>query len=423
MINKIVPAKISLDQAKYYSNFQLLSLKQRIKGLKLDLDLIRNTIPKMDKEIEELRVALILKLKGIDPDKPKQVAKQLIQLGYTLPKSLKGGDSTNGKWLEQNKQDELLGLLYAYRTTKKIRDDFFIKPLKMQEETCPDALKTGKKYGKIFPDLNILGASATGRMSSSNPNQQNIPHRNEKYGNLCRSMFVPEDESNVWAKLDYSGQELKLNLYFSNQINAPGAKEAIQELYKNTCLDLHKYTYAKMFNLEYSLVSKEQKNFVKPINLGLNYGMGKKKLFNSLGLGWKKGIETLKLHKEAVPYAHFLIEYASKYAEKQGYVTTLASRRLYMPFEGRGYVAVNYKIQGSGADMIYKAFLELDKKGYDIKTIVHDEINIELKKDDKVIDKLKDIAYTMQNGYDLSLPMQVEISYGKSWGEQEEIKI
>lgn len=433
-LTKINLTKVSLEQAEYYSSFQKIVVSQRLKGLKIDLDVIRDTIPKMEKEIERLKNELMSKLsgsygeyspEGYDPiniDSPKQLISKLADLGYNLPKSKKGNDSANGKWLDQNKDDPLLSLIIEYRTTKKIMNDFFIKPLEMQKYTCPGALERGDRYGRLFPELNILGASSTGRMSSSNINIQNIPQRNIKWGKICRSMFVPENSINKWYKLDYSSQENRIGIHFANQMKASGIYKFVNAFKEDPLLDIHKMTYANMFNIKYKDVTKEQKNFIKPINLGLGYGMQKWSLSKNIGKSIEQTEEILYQYKKTNPYIFELMEFCKQKYIQQGFILSLDKRKLYrdIPKEGRppDYKASNKKIQGSAGDMIYAAYKKAYEEGLDIKILVHDEINIE-----GAIDNARKLKYIMENTHKLSIPMIVEVSEGNTWGDQKKIEL
>lgn len=421
---------VTLEQAEYWSSFTKRCAKLRSKGVTVDLDVVRKGIKEMTPEVERLSVELHQELGGpaaiSSIDKPIKLAARLIELGYKLPKANKGGDSVNGKWLKEYKSDPLLALILEYRSTKKILKDFFIKTYNNMKYTSPESMVpdidgTLPRYGKVYPQLNLFGARATGRFSSSNPNEQNIPKRDEKYGALCRAMFVPDDQENVWVSLDWKNQEGRLQVHFANKINAPSAKTWVEKYRQNPDLDQHQET-ANLTGL-----SKAQ---AKPINLGISYGMQSNSLGKSLGnkpvmkkSRWGEGtyetanaetLQMLKKYHAGVPYIQFLIDYAKSVIVSVGHITTLGGRKLRRDPDGRDYTGISKVIQGSAADIMYKAFELADDAGINIKAIVHDEFCIEIPKNSmKEIDKMVEI---MENTYKLDVPMRVEVKIGSSWG-------
>lgn len=422
---------ISLEEAQKWSHLQRIHVALRLRGSKIDMDKIKEGISILEPEVKRLREEIYHKIYckthdlfyNKDIDSPKQLGEVLIQCGYKLPKSKKGGDSTNKKWLE-SQDDELCKLIVEYRSTQKILNDFFIKIRDMQQYTCPEAY-CGGKYGRIFPELNILGANATGRTSSSNPNEQNIPKRNEKFGKLIRSIFVCENPVNDMYVMDYSNQEGRLQVHYAFMIAARGATSTRHMLNENKWLDLHKLTYSTMFNVDYDKVTKDQKNFVKPINLGLAYGMQSGSLARAIGKptktittkrGYKMEVagdeaqEILNLHKEMQPYVYILIEACKKKIIDKGYITTIGGRKL-MKDKFRDYTGISKLIQGSAADFGYEVLRKSYEQGILPLLYVHDEFVVE------GLDNAKKVKYNMENAYKISVPMAVEVKVGKNWGE------
>jgi DNA polymerase I-like protein with 3'-5' exonuclease and polymerase domains len=398
---------LELKQAAYWSNIQKVCVDLRSKGLRINLDALNKGITLLSPEVIRLREEFYrlypLTNKEFDLDSPKQLTVALKEAGYKLPKSEKGNDSTNAKWLEQNEDDPLIKAILDYRTAKKILNDFFIKLKDMQQYTCPEALVDGAKYGRIFPEYNLFGAVVTGRFSSSNPNIQQIPKGGE-YGNLIRSIFVPNEDDNKFYSADWKQQEPRLQVHYANLINAPGAKEMVDKYKENPELDMHQ-TVADMASIT--------KDEAKPINLGLVYGMGFYSLMSRLGLKKDKAEAILDRYHKAVPYVKQLINRCSNNFKKNKYIFTLDKRKLRRRSEDYDYKAISGLIQGSGADMMYKALVKCYEENIKVLAVIHDEICFEGNEQDA-----EKVRHIMCNTHEtLTVPMLVDMKSGKSWGE------
>lgn len=406
--------KITLDQANKWSNLQILCVKQRTKGICVDLDHIRKYIPVVKKEIERLKYEVCKsEILEEEIDSPIKLAKRLKLMSYDLPKTAKGGNSTDSKWMSQQ-EDPLLDMIVEYRTCKIILGTFFEKILDMQEYTCPEGY-CGGRWGRVYPEYNLFGAM-TGRFSSSHPNIQNIPARHPVWGPICRSIFWPE-EGKIWVHADWSNQEGRLQVDYGLKINAPGAQKMLDEFIKDPYLDLHQ-TVADIAGIE--------RSHAKTVNLGLSYSMGTKKLAKSLKLSLKQTEAVLDKYYQALPYLDVLKQEVQKALINNGRITTLGGRQalrepVWYTETGervdKSYKALNKLIQGSGADMMYAAWEKCWEEGLDVLCVVHDEINIAVTNDEKGkkdIDRLRNI---MENSLRTKVPMVVEITQGLCWGE------
>lgn len=423
--------EVTLQQAEYWSSFTKRLVKLRLKGIKTDMNVIKKALPEIAKDItkilDEINTA-VFKILGTDEStvyvdnkilsSPKQLANLLAKLQYQLPKSDKGNDSTNAKWMEEQ-NDPFLNKIVMYRTYKKLSNDFLIKILEMQEYTCPEG-RIGD-YGRVYPSYSMLGAG-TGRFSCSGPNIQNIPTRNPKWGKIIRSIFVPDNSNNLWVKADWASQEPRLGIHYAVSMNAEGATAMQQEFLRTKYVDLHTLV-ANIANID--------RRLAKTINLGLAYGMGVQKLSKSLGLSFIQTKILLETYHSSLPYIKPMNEKMKEVLTKRGFVCTLLKRKLrrerYIDeetgeIEYSDYKASNKVMQGSGADLMYEAFRQLDEAGFDIKCTVHDEFDIECKSIKEAIQAQK----IMENVCKLQVPLAVEIEYGPSWGELtklEEVKI
>jgi DNA polymerase I-like protein with 3'-5' exonuclease and polymerase domains len=416
---------VPIEQAEYWSSVAKICVNIRRKGIKIDLDVLKSTIPLLLHEKQELKDKISCRFNGesVDIDSPKQLAAALIKLGYHLPKTPAGGDSTSTKWLDEHPDDEFLMTIKEYRSTTIILRDFFEKPLEWQQYTCPEALIEGAKYGRVFPELNIFGAS-TGRFSSSCPNIQNIPRRHPKWGKICRSLFVPDDQDKLWIKADWANQEGRLQVHYASLINAPKIDYLVKRFKENPNLNLHQET---------ADIAQIKKAEAKPINLGLSYGMGDGLLAKNLHLPYtehvhasgnryckagKEALAILDKYHRAMPHVNYLIKDAACRVNKIGYIKTIDGRILRKGKYDRDNKPVSNLIQGSALDLMVRALKASVDAGLDIKCTVHDELCIEGTEEDAV--KLKNIMETTPN---LVIPMIAEIEIGSSWGTTVEFKI
>lgn len=422
---------LDIEQAKYWSDIQKACVSIRALGNRVCLKAINSGITSMAPEVMRLRSQFYKiygdnyrRLFGVDNmvnydlDSPKQLAEALIQLGYDLPKTKKGGISTNKDWLEENLHDPILASIHEYRSAKLIYKDFFLKIKDMQQYSCPEALVDGARYGRIFPEYNLFGATKSGRFTGSNPNMQQIPRKHPKWGHLIRSIFVPNTDGDYFFSADWEQQEPRLQIYYASLIGAPGAKEMVSKYQKNPNIDIHQIV------ADLASITRAE---AKPINLGMSFAMGPGRLARELKLPTKlirkygKEIETageeatdiIKRYHAAVPYIKYLQDEAKKQLVKKGYILTLDKRKLKRGFDGKDYKGISKLIQGSGADMMYKALMACYYADIKVLAVIHDEICFEGK--DKDAEKVREI---MCNTHEtLTVPMLVDMKSGKSWGE------
>jgi DNA polymerase-1 len=262
--------------------------------------------------------------------------------------------------------------------------------------------------------------AATGRLSSNNPNLQNIPIRTER-GRQVRKAFVPRNENYVLLAADYSQIELRLIAELSGD-----------EAMKNSFLngeDIHKATAANVFNIPLDEVTREQRSHAKTVNFGIIYGVSAFGLSNQTNLSRKEAKELIENYYLSYPTLKNYISKQVDFARDNGYVETLLGRRRYlkninsqnaMVRSGDERNAVNAPIQGSAADIIKIAMIHiqnlLQKGNYKSKMLlqVHDELVFDIHKDE--LEVLKPIIkYEMENAYKLSIPLDVDLDIGENW--------
>lgn len=264
--------------------------------------------------------------------------------------------------------------------------------------------------------------AATGRLSSTNPNLQNIPIRTEK-GREIRKAFVPRDENHLLMAADYSQIELRIIAALSEDENMV---EAFQK-----GLDIHAATAAKVYGVEISEVTRLQRGNAKAVNFGIIYGQSAFGLSQNLNISRKEAKEIIDSYFAQYPKIKSYMEEAKVRAKELGYVETILKRRRYLPDIHsnnaivRGYAernAINAPIQGSAADIIkiamIKVFARMQAEKLKSKMIlqVHDELVFDVPLDEKeIMSNL--VKEEMEGAIDLIVPMKVEFEFAKNWLE------
>jgi DNA polymerase I len=346
---------------------------------------------------------------------PKQLGHVLfekLQLPVQGKTAKAGGFSTDVKALKRLSTfpQKTPGLVLRYRTLAKLKSTYLDALVRMADQDTE----------RIHTSFNQTVA-ATGRLSSSNPNLQNIPIRGVE-GREIRRGFIAE-EGCVLLSADYSQVELRILAHYS------GDEAFIRAFERGE--DIHSLTAGELLGVERGDVTPEMRRIAKAINFGIVYGMGPQKLSEEVGIGPKEAKDYISSyysrHKGVEEYKNEMI----KTAGEKGYVTTLLNRRRYLPdilHENRVIraeaerMAVNTPIQGSAADLIKLAMIRiagrLEKGNFNSKMLlqVHDELVFEVA--DGELDGLKQmIRREMETVYPLKVPLKVDMGHGKNWGE------
>jgi DNA polymerase-1 len=302
------------------------------------------------------------------------------------------------------------GLILQYRTLSKLKSTYLDALVKIVN---PDT-------GRIHTSFNQTVA-ATGRLSSSNPNLQNIPIRGEE-GKDIRKGFVAED-GHYLLSADYSQIELRIFAHYSKDsmlIDAFMHEE-----------DIHSRTASEILGVPINQVTRDMRRIAKAINFGIIYGMGHKKLSDELGIDMKTAKEYIESYYKRYSGVARYREDMVKSAVENGYVTTLFNRRRYIPEIRSGNnrirseserIAVNTPIQGTAADLIKKAMINihmrLKREGYRSRMLlqVHDELLFEVPEDE--VEAITPVIKSeMEEVYSLAVPLKVDINHGRNWGE------
>ncbi|AWP54133.1 DNA polymerase I [Haemophilus influenzae] len=327
-----------------------------------------------------------------------------------LQKTPKGAPSTNEEVLEELAYShELPKILVEHRGLSKLKSTYTDKLPQMVNS------QTGRVHTSYHQAV-----TATGRLSSSDPNLQNIPIRNEE-GRRIRQAFIVRDGYSIVAA-DYSQIELRIMAHLS------GDQGLINAFSQGK--DIHRSTAAEIFGVSLDEVTSEQRRNAKAINFGLIYGMSAFGLSRQLGISRPDAQKYMDLYFQRYPSVQKFMTDIREKAKAQGYVETLFGRRLYLPDinssnamrrKGAERVAINAPMQGTAADIIKRAMIKLDeviRHDPDIEMImqVHDELVFEVRSE-KVAFFREQIKQQMEDAAELVVPLIVEVGVGQNWDE------
>lgn len=344
------------------------------------------------------------------------------QLGIVLFEKLKLVDKPKKTKTGQYSTAEDV-LSFLAKEHQIIRDIQEYRQYKKLQSTYVDALpnEINPKSGRIHT-VYAQAVAATGRLSSNNPNLQNIPIRTER-GREVRKAFIPRDENHVLLAADYSQIELRI-------IAALSEEETMINAFKNG-EDIHASTAAKVFNVPLEEVTREQRSNAKTVNFGIIYGVSAFGLSNQTDLNRSEAKELIDTYYETYPKLKAYMSAQVDFARDHGYVETVLNRRRYLKdINSRNAVvrsaaernAVNAPIQGSAADIIKLAMIRIynrfEKENFKSKMLlqVHDELVFDAHKDELEIIK-PIIKEEMENAFKMAVPLDVEIGVGENWLE------
>jgi len=404
---KLKSCKELLDEAREVE-FEFISVlaKMEKEGIKLDDSILEQ----LKEENAKYLLTLSEKIhsstgREFNINSPKQLSEILFDvLKLTSPTKKK---STNEMVLKKlYKEHEIIPLLLDYREAFKLQSTY-IEPLLN--------LAKNDKMSRIFTSF-VQTGTQTGRLSSKNPNLQNIPVRSEAGKNIRKAFIASEGK--VLLGLDYSQIELRLLAHFSKD-------SALLEAFRGN-LDIHLQTASKIFGEE---KAQEKRSVAKSINFGLLYGMGSKKLGDTLGISSKEAKVYIENYFTSFPTVKNYLKSIEDDSLKDGYVKTLLKRRRYFDYANvnamfkAAYLreAVNTLFQGSAADLIKLAMNKIHKKYEENQKVrlllqIHDELILEV--DEEIVNEIGlEIKDIMENIYTLEVPLKVSLSIAKNWQE------
>ena len=412
------------DLLELYKDIELPLLQplaeMEYNGIKLDCDYLYSLSDKWDEIINNIvDKAHKLADEEFNLNSPKQVGEILFEkLGLPVIKRTKTGYSTSMSVLEKlEDKHPIVPLITEYRHWSKLKSTYLdaLPPL-----VNPDT-------GRIHTSFNQM-VTSTGRLSSTNPNLQNIPIRSEE-GREIRKAFVPGKEDWLLLAADYSQIELRVLAEISQD-------ESLLKTYKESG-DIHTETASKIFEVERNSVTGNMRRKAKVINFGIAYGMSAYRLADDLDISRKEAEEYINKYFNRFSGVKKYMDKIVKEAKDKGYVRTLLNRIRYIPeinssnYHRRSFAertAINTPIQGTAADImklamnrVYQA-LQAEKYQANLLLQVHDELVIELPKSE-----LKDVTLLvkeeMEAAYELDVPLIADLEVGKNWKEKEEYEV
>lgn len=386
-------------------------------GVKVDLgqlkefaDLLRTEMKEREDRIREMTGEPELNISS-----PKQVGDVLfdkLKLDPKAKKTSRGSYPTDEATLTAlEDKSPVIGEILEFRAVKKLLSTYI--------EPFPGYIS--RKDGRVHTTFN-QALTATGRLSSSNPNLQNIPIRTER-GKEIRKAFVPEENDGYILSADYSQIELRIMAHLSGD-------EHLTDAFRRG-VDVHRATAAKIFGIPYDEVTGEQRRIAKTANFGIMYGISSFGLAQRLGISRSGAKKIIDDYFEAFPSVRSYIADTVESARKNGYVETIFGRRRYLPdINAKNAVArslaernaVNAPIQGTSADIIKLAMINVDRRieeaGLRSRMVlqIHDELLFDACAGE--VERLSDIVKEeMENVTELTVPLTVECNYGKNWLE------
>ncbi|WP_299015864.1 DNA polymerase I [uncultured Polaribacter sp.] len=387
-----------------------------IEGINLNTDFLKQLSVALTEDINRLEKSIYNEAgEEFNIASPKQLGIVLFEKLELVkkPKKTKTGQYKTGEDILSAlaKEHEIIRNIQEYRQYKKL------------QSTYVDALpnEINPKTGRVHTQY-MQAVAATGRLSSNNPNLQNIPIRTER-GREVRKAFVPRNENHVLLAADYSQIELRI-------IAAVSEEENMINAFKNG-EDIHASTAAKVFNVPLEEVTREQRSNAKTVNFGIVYGVSAFGLSNQTNLSRGEAKELIDTYYETYPKLKAYMTKQVEFAREYGYVETILNRRRYlkdinsrnaMVRSGAERNAVNAPIQGSAADIIKLAMINIHKRftaeNFKSKMLlqVHDELVFDAHKDE--LETIKPIIkHEMENAFKMSVPLDVEMGIGQNWLE------
>ena len=413
-------SKVSKDKniVKVYSDIEIplvpILSKIETNGVLIDSKALQKLSKDLNKELNEIESKCFkITNKEFNLNSPKQL-QEILYDELKIPVSKKtptGKPSTDEDTLQFLAQtNELPKLILEYRSLNKLKTGY----------TDKLPLQISKTSGRVHTSYQ-QAITSTGRLSSTDPNLQNIPIKTSK-GKKIRKTFIAQGEKRIFAA-DYSQIELRIMAHLSEDKN-------LLKAFKNK-IDIHSFTASEIFAIDIENVSSDDRRAAKAINFGLIYGMSSFGLSKQLGIPISAAKDYMDVYFERYPRIKSYMNQIKDFAKNNGYVETIYGRKLYLPeissknVQRRKYAertAINAPVQGSAADIIKIAMIQIDQwlsnNKSDVKMImqVHDELVFEIPEKNATAD-VENIIKIMKNCVSLNLPLEVNYGIDKNWGD------
>jgi DNA polymerase-1 len=422
LAQKLMPEIIEKEAKKLLNEIEIplinvLSDMER-EGVKINKDFLVQYSKELETDIAALEKRIIeLAGKPFNIASPKQLGEVLfdhLKLDPKAKKTKTGQYQTGEDVLQKLSEHEIIQCILDVRQLSKLKSTYV--------DSLPELINA--KTGRVHTSFN-QAVAATGRLSSTNPNVQNIPIRTDK-GKEIRKAFIPRNEEYLLLSADYSQIELRI-------IAAMAHEEAMIEAFKNN-LDIHAATASKVYGIPLEEVTSTQRRNAKAVNFGIIYGQSAFGLAENLGIPRKEAALIIDEYWKQYPRIKAYMSETINTAKEYGYVETLKGRRRYLRdinsanFTVRGFAernAINAPIQGGAADMIKIAMINIHAKmllpeNGVLKSRmilqVHDELLFDVHKEE--VEALKKLVVTeMENAMQLIVPIKAEVGVGENWLE------
>ncbi|OMP67473.1 DNA polymerase I [Domibacillus epiphyticus] len=381
-------------------------------GVRVDMDRLEEMGAELKKRLEEME-RTIHELAGTEfnINSPKQLGVILFEkLGLPPLKKTKTGYSTSAEVLEKlAPSHEIVRHILDYRQIGKLQSTYIEGLLKVAD---PETNKIHTRFNQAL--------TQTGRLSSTEPNLQNIPIRLEE-GRKIRQAFIPEKKDSVMFAADYSQIELRVLAHICGD-------EKLMEAFRQD-MDIHTATAMEVFHVGQEDVTSNMRRQAKAVNFGIVYGISDYGLSQNLGITRKEAAEFIERYLNTYPGVKEYMDDIIREAKEKGYVTTLLNRRRYIPeitsrnFNLRSFgerTAMNTPIQGSAADIIKKAMIDvaerIEKESLTSKLLlqVHDELIFDVPKEE-IAAMERIVPEVMEHAFELDVPLKVDYSFGPTW--------
>jgi len=371
---------------------------------------------------------------GLNVFSPTQLGVTVAERGIVPEKTEKGNDSVSNEFL-LSLDDPILNTIGKYRQQEKIRRDFIqgmILEDSYEGRVHPQWFQT---RGSSFMSGDDTGGTRSGRIACSNPNLSQIPSRHPTLGPIVRSLFIPYS-GDKWFKGDLSQQEPRISLHYAFLLKMTGAEKARQIYLDDPNTDYHTLTMNMVNAISPTPITRKE---AKTINLGVAYGMGQKKLADSLGLSLPKAKMLLSTYDEGFPFMKELMRYCMDVADQRGFVKTVLGRRRrfdmweppyfrrgMFPVKGKAeaiakygsvrkahlHKAMNSIIQGTAAEQIKKAMIEIHSQNIPMLITLYDELGASIQSGQQAV-MIKEIT---ENAIQFTVPQVMEYKVMNSWG-------
>lgn len=392
------------------------------KGVPVNLDAAERLAKKLHRREKQLQETF----KNLDIWSPPQLAQYLLDLGLPVPRTDKGNYSVTKEYLATLNTPET-NLILEAKGINRLRKVYIEDSILKGHYLAPDGV--ARIHCDFKQTASDEGGTRSGRLSSSNPNLQQVPKRSD-YGKLIRELYIAEPGT-LWCKADYSSQEPRLQVHYAligdrgNPL--PGAQEAADAFRRGVKL----YTFfEEATGLPYDTC--------KMLCLGIGYGMGKEKMAASIGVSEMACSAILDKFNQKAPFLRMLFDRTMGVASERGYIRTIYGRKARFDFWSPGYdrgtpvkpleaalkkypnarleraftsKALNRLIQGSAADQTKLAMVQLWKDGFDLRLPVHDELNAMVETEDQA----HALCRCMEEVLPLNLPSVADMDLGKTW--------